>query len=206
MKEVAITYNEHIGKPMSYDEFLELKESKNGDGNTYEYVNGHMYMYGAPSDYHGILLSNITTIIKNYIDREKLACIALTGASLQTKLNNKIIDIIPDLMVKCKDDQGNLQTSLVIEIVSPSNSEKDFTRNLDLYRKMGIKEYWTIDSRINEWDFEELIKRNFYPSYFSTHSDFFSISDKFSSEIFEGLEINIRELYKPLNILLGDVF
>lgn len=206
MSEIAVTYNDKHDIAISYEEFLKLREKNQGDGNTYEYIDGYMYMFGAPSDYHAKLLSTIGAMLENYINKNNLNCAVFSGAAIQSKINNKIKDVIPDLMIKCKDEKGTMQTFLVIEIVSPSNADKDFSRNLALYRKMGIKEYWTIDSRVAEWDFEELVQRYFYPSYFTTNIDVFGVDSLFTSNIFEGLEFQVRDLYKSLNFLLGNIF
>lgn len=98
--------NDIPGIAMSYEDLLKLREKNQGDGNTYEYIDG--YMFGSPSDYHAKLLSTVGAMLENYINKNNLNCVVLSGAAIQSKINNKIKDVIPDIMVKCKDEYFNL--------------------------------------------------------------------------------------------------
>ena len=66
-------------------------------------------------------------------------------------LDNQIISVIqPDLCVICDldklDDKGCLGSpDLIVEILSPGNSNKEMDLKFDLYQENGVKEYWIVD-------------------------------------------------------------
>jgi Uma2 family endonuclease len=65
--------------------------------------------------------------------------------------DNQIITVIqPDLCVVCDtnklDEKGCIGApDLIIEIVSPGNSNREMTIKYDLYEENGIKEYWIVN-------------------------------------------------------------
>lgn len=64
--------------------------------------------------------------------------------------NGKIYTVVqPDLCVVCDpnklDDRGCLGApDLVIEILSPGNSQKEMKNKFELYEEAGVKEYWVV--------------------------------------------------------------
>ena len=55
----------------------------------------------------------------------------------------------PDIVVVCDssklDDRGCIGApDLIIEILSPSTAKKDMVFKLNLYEKVGVKEYWLV--------------------------------------------------------------
>lgn len=65
-------------------------------------------------------------------------------------MDNEVINVVqPDLCIICDpnklDDKGCLGApDLIIEILSPSTSNKDLTHKYDLYQESGVKEYWVV--------------------------------------------------------------
>jgi len=56
--------------------------------------------------------------------------------------------MVPDIMVLCNDNmQGTRQTTpplIVVEIVSPSSSGRDYMLKRLKYQQLGIEEYWVV--------------------------------------------------------------
>lgn len=66
--------------------------------------------------------------------------------------DNKVQTVVqPDLCVICDeqklDEKGCIGApDLVIEILSPGNTEKEMNIKFDLYQENGVREYWMVDT------------------------------------------------------------
>jgi Uma2 family endonuclease len=64
--------------------------------------------------------------------------------------DDKIDTVVqPDICVVCDlsklDDRGCCGApDMIVEILSPSTSKKDFTKKFTLYEESGVKEYWIV--------------------------------------------------------------
>lgn len=69
----------------------------------------------------------------------------------QSTIDNKILSVVqPDLCVICDvekiDEKGCIGApDLMIEILSPGNSNREMTIKFDLYEENGVKEYWIVN-------------------------------------------------------------
>jgi Uma2 family endonuclease len=69
----------------------------------------------------------------------------------QSTIDNKILSVVqPDLCVICDvekiDEKGCVGApDLIIEILSPGNSNREMTIKFDLYEENGVKEYWIVN-------------------------------------------------------------
>jgi Uma2 family endonuclease len=69
----------------------------------------------------------------------------------QSTIDNKILSVVqPDLCVICDvkkiDEKGCIGApDLIIEILSPGNSNREMTIKFDLYEENGVKEYWIVN-------------------------------------------------------------
>ncbi len=69
----------------------------------------------------------------------------------ESSADNKIVTVVqPDLCVVCDnsklDDKGCIGApDLIIEILSPGNSNREMTLKFDLYEENGVKEYWIVN-------------------------------------------------------------
>ena len=69
----------------------------------------------------------------------------------KSTLDTQILSVVqPDLCVICDtdklDDKGCLGSpDLIIEILSPGNSDKEMDLKFDLYQENGVKEYWIVN-------------------------------------------------------------
>jgi Uma2 family endonuclease len=69
----------------------------------------------------------------------------------ESSADNKIFTVVqPDLCVVCDnsklDDKGCIGApDLIIEILSPGNSNREMTLKFDLYEENGVKEYWIVN-------------------------------------------------------------
>lgn len=137
---------------ITYEEFLEM------DSNTdeyLEYIDGQVYNQASPSIKHQRVSRRLSTKLDLYFDGKN--CEPFTAPiDIKLKKENEeyVQKVIPDLVViydkdGFKENMYEGVPSLIIEIVSPSNSHHDYIRKLNLYERFGVKEYWIVDPRFN---------------------------------------------------------
>lgn len=152
-----------------------------------ELIEGIMiYNQAAPARIHQAILSELHTVINNYIKSKGGFC-RVYPAPFAVELNvdqNTVVE--PDISVIC--DQNKLTDrgctgapDWIIEIVSPSNSSHDYIIKLNLYAKAGVREYWIVDPdkkrifvyflekvrlEVETYTFHDIIKVNIYEDLF----------------------------------------
>lgn len=112
-------------------------------------------MSPAPSTTHQRILLILTRVFDAYFINNSCS---LFFAPIDVRLlnknkstdDNKIYTVVqPDLIVVCDEDKiderGCLGApDLVVEILSPGNSNKEMNIKYELYEEAGVKEYWII--------------------------------------------------------------
>ena len=114
-----------------------------------ELIDGVIYDMASPSVAHQRILGKLYRIISDYIDSKRGDCEVIFD--LDTKLFTEKDTIVrPDLSIICDPDKLNKRRcegspDWIIEIASPGNSKNDYLRKLDLYQRVGIREYWIVN-------------------------------------------------------------
>ena len=122
-----------------------------------ELIKGKIFkMSPAPSRKHQDISMAITLILAKFLKNQNCKMYAapfdvrLINHKVSTD-DNKIITVVqPDLCVVCDrsklDDKGCLGApDLIIEILSPGNSNKEMDVKFDLYQENGVTEYWIVN-------------------------------------------------------------
>ncbi len=115
-----------------------------------------MKMSPAPSTAHQRVSLRLTNILSNQFEGHRCELfVAPFDVRLLDKRkihsNNDIYTVVqPDLCVVCDpskiDEKGCIGApDLIIEILSPGNSNKEMKIKFDLYKENGVKEYWTVN-------------------------------------------------------------
>lgn len=166
-----------------------------------ELIRGYIYkMSPAPSRRHQAIVWNLNGIIWSQMKNQPCQAYAApfdVRLPIKDKRSNQEITTVlqPDICVICDrsklDDRGCVGApDLVIEVLSPGNSEKEMKQKYNVYEESGVREYWVV-----------------YPDY--EHVLIFSLDDsgKFvgqhpringdilQSFIFPGLAINLSEVF-----------
>jgi len=102
----------------------------------------------------------------------------------------------PDICIICNleilDEKGcNGAPDLIVEILSPSTSEKDATIKFDLYEEVGVKEYWMVYPELNLLDvflLNDKRKYQFIRKYAAVQ--------KVPVNILEGCEIDLEKVFQ----------
>lgn len=175
------------GNPITYDEFIKLRDTTESK---VEYINGIVYMSPAPSPKHQKVCYKITRSFDDYFKDSK--CEVLQGINLRLYDENheKIGDVIPDISMFC--DYKNINNTfiediptIVVEVVSPSTVYVDNVKKLDLFKKVGVKEYWIVDIKSDHiivWDFIKMEQ--------------FIFHDEVKCSTFSDLTIDFKDIFE----------
>jgi len=159
-------------------------------------------MTPAPSRKHQDLSVTMTVLFGNYLSGKQCkiyhAPSDVRFPKDKTAIGNKQIYTVlqPDLYVVCDlsklDDQGCLGApDLIIEIVSPKNSQRDTKDKFLIYQKHGIREYWIVnpnDENVNVFVLDAHGKFQF--------KGIFAGDDKIPVHVFNGdLTIDLTEVF-----------
>lgn len=163
------------------------------EGKRAELIDGVIYDMVPPNRIHQEIVSQLTKVIGQYIDKNKGAC-KIYPAPFAVFLNNDDKNYVePDISVICDksklDDRGcNGAPDWIVEVVSPSTKRIDYGIKLFQYRTAGVREYWIINpltNMVNVFDLEKDEK-----------SDQYTFGDDIKVCIYEDLIINISDLIK----------
>lgn len=157
-----------------------------------ELLDGQIYSMSPPSRIHQKVLSELLIIIGNYIKSNQGSC-EVYPAPFAVQLKEEEATIVePDISVICDPnkltDRGCLGApDWIIEIVSPSNSSRDYVFKLNKYLLAGVREYWIVDPMK-----EQVLVYNFD----GDNTDFctYHFKDRIKVGIYETLWIDFREL------------
>lgn len=161
------------------------------DGQRAELIDGKMYMMAPPARIHQKLVSQFTKIIGNYIDEKHGDC-EIYPAPFAVFLNEDDWNYVePDISVVCDKrkltDKGcSGAPDWIVEIISPSDPQRDYGIKLFKYRSSGVREYWIVNPKtriVNVFDFENERSSNQY-----------SFDDHIPVCIYEDLSVCISEL------------
>ena len=160
------------------------------DGQRAELIDGQIYYMAPPNRKHQEIVRMLTQSIANYIDHNGGSC-KVYPAPFAVFLNEDDTNYVePDISVVCDrsklDDRGcNGAPDWVIEVVSPSSRQMDYSTKLFKYRSAGVREYWLVDpdkSRITVWNFEE------------DNTEEFTFLDSVPANIYDDFSIDFSKL------------
>lgn len=118
-----------------------------------ELIRGYVrLMSPAPSTRHQLISDNLYLEISKQLTKKSCK---IFYAPFDVRLKRKIKDedaltvVQPDICVVCDlellDEKGcNGAPSMIIEILSNSNSKHDLVTKLELYEEAGVNEYWIV--------------------------------------------------------------
>lgn len=120
-----------------------------------ELFKGKIFKMSAPNTKHQVVAGNIYMRLRNQLDSQKchvfIAPFDVRLPVRNRKNDNEITTVVqPDLCVVCDetkiDERGCCGApDLVIEILSPGNSQKEVRLKFELYEEAGVKEYWIVN-------------------------------------------------------------
>ncbi|MGR3311484.1 MAG: Uma2 family endonuclease [Candidatus Brocadiales bacterium] len=173
----------------TYEDYLLFPEN----GNRHELIDGEHYMTPAPSTRHQRISGKFFRILSDFIEKNKLGEVFYAPCDIVFS----DIDVVqPDIIFISNENmriitEKNVQgpPDLAIEIISETTRKMDKVIKRSLYEKFGVKEYWIIDP------VEDTLE-----VYKPTQEGYKKVAeyekgDKFSSDLFKGLTIDLNEVF-----------
>jgi Uma2 family endonuclease len=175
---------------MTYEDLLLLPE----DGLRHEIIDGEHYANASPLEKHQRVSYNLTVEIGIYLRQHPVGRLYYAPFDVVFSM----YDVVePDLMFISKEHRGiitakNIQGSpdLLIEILSPSNTQYDEVTKRALYERTGVGEYWIVDP---VRDTGRVFRRNAAGRYEIAAS--LSRNETLTSPLFPMLEIQLDEIF-----------
>jgi Uma2 family endonuclease len=132
----------------TYEDYLLFPE----DGSRHELIGGEHYVAPAPNRKHQWIAGNLHFELRSLLAENPLGHVYF--APLDVVLSDWDV-VQPDLLFisnersAIEQDRGAFgPPDLVIEILSDSTRRRDETLKLDLYSRMGVREYWLFDPEL----------------------------------------------------------
>lgn len=169
------------------------EESLKSEFERWERIDGIIYdMTPPPSSQHQAIVGSLYGEFYNCLKgRPCKAFPAPFGVWLDDEDDNYVE---PDITVIC--DQSKIHKKgcvgvpdLVVEVLSPSTALKDKRAKLRRYRLSGVREYWIVDPLNQIVEVYKLSENVF------TEPQVFGKDETVKEGIFEGLEINLQEIF-----------
>lgn len=182
---------------ITYEEYMDLVESSD---QRYELIDGEVYLLASPRFNHQVIVTEISGHFYNYFKGKP--CQSLTAPldvrlfGFATKFEEDPNVVQPDVIVVCDQDKVSADSkyegipTLVVEVLSPSTKGKDMITKLNLYMKSGVSEYWMVDLEL-----KSIIQYSFSADKELGSVRNFKEGETLQSTVFEGLEINLTELF-----------
>jgi len=175
-----------------------IDEIKNMDGHV-ELIDGEIVITDVTSFQHNDAVYLFENAIRTYIKDNNGPCkVGREQLGIwfdKIPGGDKYNFFMPDIMVICPPKEvfqygTEYAPDLVIEVVSPSSRTYDYNQKRKMYKKIGVREYWIIDSE-RKAAIQHLIEvNNFEPQTFYNASEI-------SIHIFnDELVIDLSELFE----------
>ena len=173
-----------------------------------EWIDGAVMMSPRPQYNHMEIEDSIGNALKLYF--KKSCKVAIENALFLTKENpvelkkdlNKLKDLVtgkgaelvPDIAIYCDKEQifkrGFLGIpQLIVEVLSPSNSEDDTIKKKEIYEKFGVSEYW-IASPMSKKVYVYKLEDDRY----KLKGEYNFLEEEIKSIRFEDLALDIRDI------------
>ena len=129
---------------LTYQDYADLE----GD-ERYELLDGELILVGSPNEDHQIASVELGTQMHSFVKEHDLGRVFFAPFDV---LFSDTDVVQPDLLFVSKDryhirTPANIQGApdLVVEVLSPSSSRRDWGYKRELYARHGVREYWVID-------------------------------------------------------------
>jgi Uma2 family endonuclease len=159
----------------------------------YELLEGELVEMVSPTSRHQRIVLRLARLLQAHCEAQRLGEVFV--APLDVILSHTVV-VQPDLLFISQARRAELigeritgAPDLVIEILSPATSARDFNQKRKLYARHGVKEYWIVDP-----DDETIEVQRLQGSVFST----LALCEKgqpLTSPMFEGLNVEVGQVF-----------
>ena len=161
-----------------------------------ELLKGKLFKMSAPSINHQRVSRKLSTKIDNYLEGKRCEVFSAPFDVVLKNPNGEDNTVLqPDLCVVCDPEKladGKRcygAPDWVLEIVSPSNVEKELSKKMHIYEEAGVAEYWVLRPEEKELDIFVL-----------QDNGYIGLKPRFAGEVvspqkFPDLQINLNEIF-----------
>ncbi len=129
----------------TYDDLASLPD----DGKRYEILDGDLTVTASPTTRHQRVSRNLELILHMYVSERGLG--EVLDAPVDVILDRHTV-VVPDLVYVSSDRCSIIQhqaivgtPDLLVEILSPSTTDRDWGAKAKLYARFGVEHYWVVD-------------------------------------------------------------
>lgn len=137
------------GKRMSLDDFDRAIPM---EGHLYELAKGVIEVSEVPNLKHGEVVRAVRKAVERYDDDHPgIITYTATGADAKLLIGAEESERHPDWLIYLRPAPNDKQPwsewipEIVVEVVSPSSSKRDYDEKPSEYAALGIREYWIVD-------------------------------------------------------------
>jgi Uma2 family endonuclease len=196
MASTALDYTLYENQHYTYADLLEWDESLRA-----EIIDGEVFLMSPPARIHQEISRELFGPLYTFLKGKP--CKAYTGPfGVRLFPKDDLSDdtvVEPDIVVVCDpsklDDRGcNGAPDLVIEIISPSNTQHDRIVKFRKYLAAGVREYWIVDPDQKTVEVHILNERDPLepPQYVTTVYD---TADEAPVSVLPGCSIKLRDVF-----------
>jgi Uma2 family endonuclease len=172
----------------TYRDYLQLPDDKR-----YELVEGELFWVPSPNLGHQRILGKLWTAISIHVEGNRLGEVFFAPCDV---VFSEISVAQPDLLFVSKGRLGiltdaNIQgpPDLVVEILSPSTSQRDLGIKRNLYAKYGVREYWVVDPNSKTIEVLSLTEAGYRTEAIVPRTG------RLSTGLFPDLDLNLTEIF-----------
>ncbi len=158
-----------------------------------ELVEGEILMSPSPKARHQRIALNIATALREFVEKRGLGRVFI--APLDVHLPSGSV-VQPDDLVVLKGNERIIQDwirgvpDLVVEVLSPENTERDRLVKRGLYAGNGIGEYWIADGEARAIEVLKLSGDRYEPH------GYFEAGDTLTSPILQGFSLPVLQAFE----------
>jgi Uma2 family endonuclease len=137
----------HSATRLTYEDYVLFRD----DGLRHEIIEGEHFVTPAPSIKHQQILLMLSYLLQGHLEANPIGRILFAPVDV---LLSEFNVFVPDLIYLSNErlrflTEQNLQgvPDLAVEILSPSTRSRDLRLKRDVYERVGVAEYWTIDPK-----------------------------------------------------------
>jgi Uma2 family endonuclease len=190
MSSSALDYNLYEDQHYTYADMLEWDESLRA-----EIIDGEVYMMSPPARFHQDISSELHGQLWTFLKGKPCKLYpAPFGVRLFPKEDLSDDTVVePDIVVVCDhsklDDRGcNGAPDLVVEILSPSNTQRDRIVKFRKYLAAGVREYWVVDPHQKTVEVHILQAGQYVTTVYDA-------SDEAPVSVLPGCKIKLRDVF-----------
>lgn len=169
------------------------------EGYPLELIDGRFFVMESPGARHQSIVYELGYAIGSYIKKNKGKCRVYPGPFDVELPTERGTVVVPDITVICDtskvDEKGCKGVpDWIIEVLSASTQSRDRKEKLEVYEKVGVREYWIVDPFEN--------KVCVYRRSTTEGESFYSLPDTYSfdEEIISGIFGNLKVKMSELDI------